>query len=45
MVFYVAKFKKGIYVLHAFTKKTQKISKKDVEIGTKRYRAIIEYEG
>jgi phage-related protein len=44
-VFYVTKLKKGIYVLHAFTKKTQKTPKKDIEVGVKRYKAIIEYEG
>jgi phage-related protein len=36
-VFYVARFEEGIYVLHCFQKKTQKTSKKDIEIGQKRY--------
>lgn len=44
-VFYVTKFKEGIFVLHAFTKRTQKTSKKDIEIGVKRYKALIEHRG
>ena len=32
-VFYVAKFAEGIYVLHAFRKKTQRTRKADIEIG------------
>ena len=30
----------AIYVLHAFEKKTQKTSARDLEIGRERYRAI-----
>ena len=30
-VFYVARFPEAVYVLHAFGKKTQKTSKKDIE--------------
>ncbi len=44
-VFYVTKFKEGIYILHAFTKRTQKTSRKDIEIGVKRYKTLIEYRG
>ncbi len=40
-VFYVAKFEEGIYVLHAFQKKTRKTSKDDLELGKKRYREAI----
>ena len=40
-VFYIAKFAEAIYVLHAFNKKTQKTSKKDIEIGRQRYQAAI----
>jgi phage-related protein len=29
---YVAKFEEGIYVLHAFEKKTQRMSKADLEL-------------
>jgi len=44
-VFYVTKFQEGIYVLHAFVKKTQKTSKKDIDIGAKRYKDLIKYRG
>ncbi|MDR0779167.1 MAG: type II toxin-antitoxin system RelE/ParE family toxin [Pseudomonadales bacterium] len=37
---YVAKFAAAVYVLHAFQKKTQKTSKKDIEIATKRYKLV-----
>jgi phage-related protein len=40
-VFYVAKFNEAVYVLHAFVKKTQKTSKKDIDLGAVRYKALI----
>ncbi len=40
-IFYVAKFTEGIYVLHAFQKKTQRTSKKDIQSGQQRYRAML----
>ena len=36
-VFYIAKFREAVYVLHAFQKKTQKTPKTDIEIGQRRY--------
>lgn len=36
-VFYVAKFADAVYVLHTFTKKTQKTPKADIRIGRARY--------
>ncbi|MCH8145843.1 MAG: type II toxin-antitoxin system RelE/ParE family toxin [Gemmatimonadetes bacterium] len=39
-VFYVAKFAEGIYVLHAFRKKTQRTRKADIEIGRQRLREL-----
>lgn len=39
-VVYVAKFANAIYVLHAFQKKTQKTTKGDLELATKRYKLI-----
>lgn len=42
-IFYIAKFKEGIYVLHAFQKKTQKTTKMDIEIGQKRYQQLLQY--
>jgi len=40
-VFYVVKFAEGVYVLHAFQKKTQQTNRLDLEIGAKRYREIL----
>ena len=40
-VFYVAKFNEAVYVLHAFVKKTNKTSKKDIDLGVIRYKALI----
>jgi phage-related protein len=39
-VIYVAKFVDGLHVLHAFQKKTQKTSKKDIDLAAKRYKEI-----
>lgn len=44
-VFYVAKFKEAIYVLHGFIKKTQNTSRRDIEVGIQRYKYIISYRG
>jgi phage-related protein len=35
-VFYVAKFQEAVYVLHAFEKKGQKTSKRNIELGRAR---------
>ncbi|MBD2395964.1 type II toxin-antitoxin system RelE/ParE family toxin [Cyanobacterium aponinum FACHB-4101] len=40
-VFYVARFPEAVYILHAFGKKTQKTSKKDIDLGKKRYQQMI----
>lgn len=42
-VFYVAKFEEAVYVLHAFQKKTQKTSKRDIELGQRRYAKMLQY--
>ena len=39
-VIYVAKLRDAIYVLHAFQKKTQKTSKRDIDLARKRYKQI-----
>ncbi len=39
-VVYIAKYEEAIYVLHAFQKKTQKTSKKDMEIAKTRFREL-----
>lgn len=36
-VFYVTKFGDAVYVLHCFTKKTQKTAQKHLDLGAKRY--------
>lgn len=41
-VLYVAKFKEAIYVLHSFIKKDQQTSRKDLDIGRKRYIEMLE---
>ena len=40
-VFYVARFAEGIYVLHAFEKRTRKTAKSDVAIGQARLREVL----
>ena len=39
-VIYVAKFSSGIYVLHAFQKKTGKTALADIEMAKSRYKRI-----
>ena len=41
-VFYVARFEEAVYVLHAFQKKTQQTSRKDVALGQQRYREMLQ---
>jgi phage-related protein len=40
--FYVARFAEAVYVLHAFEKKAQKTPKRDLELGQRRYRELID---
>lgn len=40
-VIYVAKFAGTVYVLHCFQKKTQKTSKQDLNLASKRYRELM----
>ena len=42
-VCYVARFLEGIYVLHAFEKRTRKTSPSDIELARKRYRELLEH--
>jgi phage-related protein len=41
-VCYVARFREGIYVLHAFEKKTQRTSHADVRLARDRLRRMLE---
>ena len=38
---YVAKFEEGIYVLHAFQKKSRKTPQKEIEIAKERYKRVL----
>ncbi len=40
-VIYVAKFAEAVYVLHIFTKKTQKTVKQDLELAKRRYNQLL----
>lgn len=40
-VFYVAKFAEGVYVLHAFEKKTRRTARADIELGQQRFREVL----
>jgi phage-related protein len=40
-VFYVATFAEGIYVLHAFQKKTRRTAKHALELGRDRFRQLL----
>lgn len=40
-VIYVASFEEAIYVLHAFQKKSNKMARKDVEVASRRFRALV----
>jgi phage-related protein len=42
-IFYVAKFVEGVYVLHAFQKKTQQTAQRDIELGRERYREVLKH--
>lgn len=44
-VVYVAKFADAVYVLHCFQKKTEKTSKTDLDLATKRYRDLLKELG
>lgn len=41
-IMYVARFEDAIYVLHCFSKKTQKTTQRDKDMTIKRYKAMIE---
>ena len=44
-VIYVAKFADAVYVLHCFKKKTEKTSKADLDLASKRYRDLLKELG
>jgi len=44
-VMYLAKFAEAVYILHCFQKKTEKTSKADIELASKRYRDLLKELG
>ncbi len=40
-IFYVARFEEAVYVLHGFQKETGKTSRLDLELGRRRYKALL----
>ena len=44
-VIHVAKFDEGIYVLHAFEKKTRKTRREDIDLARKRFQAVLRGRG
>jgi len=40
--FYVARYEEAAYVLHSFFKKTRATRKADIELGRRRYAAMLE---
>jgi len=40
-VFHIARFPEGVYVLHAFEKRTMKTPKRDLELARNRLRALL----
>lgn len=42
-VMYVAKFSEGVYVLHAFEKRTEQTAKHDIDVAKSRFRALVEF--
>jgi phage-related protein len=41
-VVYVAKFREAVFVLHCFEKRSQRTSRPDVELATRRYKELVE---
>ena len=44
-VLYVARLEEAIYVLHCFQKKTQRTSKADLDLASRRYRELMRERG
>ena len=44
-IFYVAKFQRAVYVLHAFAKKARKTPEAAIELARVRYREALRIEG
>ena len=44
-IIYVAKFADAVYVLHCFQKKTERTTKTDLDLASKRYRDLLQELG
>ena len=44
-IVYVAKFQRAVYVLHAFTKKSQKTPRAAISLARTRYQEVLQMEG
>ena len=42
-VIYLAKFDDGVYVLHAFQKRSQRAPKRDLELARQRFRELLKH--
>jgi phage-related protein len=40
-VFYIAKFTEGVYVIHAFEKRTRKTPKRDLDLARRRFHELV----
>ena len=40
-IFVVSKFEEAVYVFHAFEKKSQQTSKRDIDLAKQRYRDLV----
>lgn len=44
-VLYVAKFRRAVYVLHAFEKKSQRTGRRVIDLARARYQEMLKLEG
>ncbi len=44
-IFYIAKFAEGVYVLHAFEKRTRKTPKRDIDLARESLQALLARRG
>lgn len=40
-ILYVSKYRESVYVIHAFVKKTQRTTHRDIELAASRYKAFL----
>ena len=42
-VLYLARFEEGVYVIHAFQKRSQRTPKRDVDLAMQRFRELLKH--